>query len=75
MPSEAGLSAARACGRQGGRPKGMTKEASDKAQAVRTLCEKREKSAQEIAKLLGISRAKVYPYMALQPLSYSLIDR
>ena len=64
--TKAGLSAARARGRQGGRPKGMTKEASGKAQAVWTLYEKREKSAQEIAKLLGISRATVYWYLALQ---------
>lgn len=65
--TKAGLLAARARGRQGGRPKGMTKEARDKAQAVRTWYEKREKSAQEIAKLLGISRATVYRYLALQP--------
>lgn len=65
--TKAGLSAARARGRQGGRPKGMTKEAGDKAQAVWTLYEKREKSTQEIAKLLGISRATVYRYLALQP--------
>ena len=65
--TKAGLSAARARGRQGGRPKGMTKEARGKAQAVWTLYEKREKSTQEIAKLLGISRATVYRYLALQP--------
>ena len=65
--TKAGLSAARARGRQGGRPKGMTKEANGKAQAVWTLYEKREKSTQEIAKLLGISRATVYRYLALQP--------
>ena len=71
--TRAGLSAARARGRQGGRPKGMTQEASGKAQAVWTLYEKREKSTQEIAKLLGISRATVYRYLALQPPKLSLV--
>ena len=62
--TRAGLTAARARGRQGGRPKGISKETVSKAQAVRTLYESREKTASEIGKLLGISRATVYRYLA-----------
>lgn len=65
--TRAGLSAARARGRQGGRPKGMSKDTLAKAQAVRTLYNSREKTASEIGKLLGISRATVYRYLAWQP--------
>lgn len=66
--TRAGLSAARSRGRQGGRPKGISKETLAKAQAARTLYEKREKTAQEIGKLLGISRATVYRYLTYEPL-------
>jgi DNA invertase Pin-like site-specific DNA recombinase len=62
--TRAGLSAARARGRQGGRPKGISQETLAKAQAVRTLYKSREKTAREIGKLLGISRATVYRYLA-----------
>lgn len=62
--TRAGLTAARTRGRQGGRPKGMSKETVSKAQAVRTLYDSREKTASEIGKLMGISRATVYRYLA-----------
>lgn len=62
--TQAGLSAARARGRRGGRPKGLGKATLAKAQAARTLYEKREKTAQEIGQVLGISRATVYRYLA-----------
>jgi len=65
--TRAGLSAARARGRHGGRPKGISKETLGKAQAVRTLYDSREKTAGEIGKLLGISRATVYRYLAQHP--------
>jgi len=45
----------------------MSKETVSKAQAVRTLYESREKTAGEIGKLLGISRATVYRYLASTP--------
>ncbi len=61
--TRAGLNAARARGRNGGRPKGLGKEALSKAQAAKTLYEKREKTVAEIGKLLGISRATVYRYL------------
>lgn len=63
--TRAGLSAARARGRLGGKPKGLSKEAQSKAEAARTLFEKQEKTVDEIGKLLGISRATVYRYLDL----------
>ena len=65
--TKAGLSAARARGRLGGKPKGLSKEAQSKAEAARTLFEKQEKTVDEIGKLLGISRATVYRYLDLSP--------
>lgn len=61
--TRAGLSAARARGRMGGRRKGLSPEALSKAEAARTLYEKREKTVAEIGKILGISRATVYRYL------------
>lgn len=61
--TKAGLSAARARGRQGGKPKGLSKEAQSKAEAAKILYDKKEKTVAEIGKLLGISRATVYRYL------------
>lgn len=61
--TQAGLSAARSRGRLGGRPKGLAKETLDKAKAAQTLYEAKDKTAGEIGKLLGISRASVYRYL------------
>jgi DNA invertase Pin-like site-specific DNA recombinase len=65
--TKAGLSAARARGRLGGKPKGLNKEAQSKAEAAQTLFAKQEKTVDEIGKLLGISRATVYRYLDLSP--------
>lgn len=62
--TRAGLSAARSRGRLGGRPKGLGKETLAKAKAAQTLYEAKDKTAEEIGKLLGISRASVYRYLA-----------
>lgn len=59
----AGLQAARARGKNGGRPKGLSKEASAKASAARILYASGEKSVREIAEGLGISRATCYRYI------------
>lgn len=61
--TRAGLSAARSRGRLGGRPKGLGKETLAKAKAARTLYEAKDKTAEEIGKLLSISRASVYRYL------------
>ena len=62
--TNAGLAAARARGRQGGRPKGLSKEALSKAEAAKTLYLKQDKTVGEIGKLLGVGRATVYRYLA-----------
>lgn len=63
--TRAGLTAARARGRLGGRPKGLSKSALSKAKAVKALYEKREQSVDEIAMSLGLSRATCYRYLSI----------
>ncbi len=65
--TRAGLSAARARGRQGGKPKGLTKEAQAKAAAVKTLYAGKDKTVAEIGQLLNLSRATVYRYLQWEP--------
>jgi DNA invertase Pin-like site-specific DNA recombinase len=62
--TNAGLTAARARGRVGGRPSGLSKEALSKAEAAKTLYLQQDKTVGEIGKLLGIGRATVYRYLA-----------
>ena len=61
--TKAGLSAARARGRMGGKPKGLSKVALSKAHAAKALYDKKDKTGEEIGKVLGISRATVYRYI------------
>jgi DNA invertase Pin-like site-specific DNA recombinase len=61
--TRAGLSAARARGKVGGRPKGLSKEAMSKASAAKTLYDQKDKTVNEIATILGIGRATVYRYL------------
>jgi DNA invertase Pin-like site-specific DNA recombinase len=61
--TRAGINAARARGRMGGRPKGVSQNAINKAKAVKVLYEKREQTVEEIAASLGISRATCYRYL------------
>ncbi|QNE42002.1 recombinase family protein (plasmid) [Hymenobacter sp. NBH84] len=63
--TKAGLTAARARGRQGGRPKGLSKEALSKAQAAKTLYLQQDKTVAEIGQLLGVGRATIYRYILL----------
>ena len=63
--TNAGLAAARARGRQGGRPPGISKEAQSKAEAAKTLYLQKDKKVEDIAKLLGVSRATIYRYLNL----------
>ena len=58
--TKAGLTAVRARGRQGGRPK----EALSKAQVAKTLYPQQDKTVSEIGQLLGVSRATIYRYLA-----------
>lgn len=62
--TKAGLEAAKARGRRGGRPVGLSKAALEKAKSARILYDSGEKSVGEIAQILGIGRATCYRYLA-----------
>ena len=59
----AGLTAARARGRSGGRRKGLSQEALRKANSALLLHRSGKKTVDEIAKDLGLSRATCYRYI------------
>lgn len=61
--TKAGLLAARARGRMGGKPKGLSKATMSKAHAAKALYDKKDKTGEEIGRVLGISRATVYRYV------------
>jgi DNA invertase Pin-like site-specific DNA recombinase len=56
----AGLAAARARGRKGGRPPAMT---PDKIRMARQLYASRQHTVAAIAKTLGVSRASIYRHL------------
>jgi DNA invertase Pin-like site-specific DNA recombinase len=60
--TKARLSAARARGRMGGKKKGLTPDAIQKAETVKTLYQQ-GKRTDDIAKILRIGRATVYRYL------------
>ncbi|WP_317173773.1 recombinase family protein [Adhaeribacter radiodurans] len=60
--TKAGLVAARARGRAGGRPAGLSPAAQEKANSAKVLLSAGNKP-EEIAKILGISRATCYRYL------------
>jgi DNA invertase Pin-like site-specific DNA recombinase len=61
--TQAGLKAARARGRNGGRPRGLSKEAKQKAMAAETLHREGELSVQAICGQLGITKPTLYAYL------------
>ena len=61
--TQAGLKAARARGRNGGRPKGLSMDAKLKAMAAETLYKEGKLSVNEIASNLGISKTTLYSYL------------
>ncbi|UCF93562.1 MAG: recombinase family protein [Desulfobacterales bacterium] len=61
--TQAGLSAARARGRVGGRPKGLPQKAEPIACAAETLYIEGKLSVQEIADKLGIAKSTLYSYL------------
>ena len=61
--TQAGLAAARARGRRGGRPKGISEAAEKKAIAAEALYNKGDLSVNEIASNLGISKVTLYRYL------------
>ncbi len=61
--TKAGLTAARARGRLGGRPKGLSEEAKKTAMAAETLYRTKQHSVSEICGQLGISKPTLYNYL------------
>lgn len=61
--TQAGLSAARARGRQGGRPRGLPVAAASTACAAETLYREGKLSAQQIADRLSIAKSTLYAYL------------
>jgi DNA invertase Pin-like site-specific DNA recombinase len=61
--TKAGLDAARKRGRQGGRPKGLSKKAQDKARLAESLYVEKERSIKEICDHLDISKPTLYRYL------------
>lgn len=59
----AGLSAARARGRLGGKPKGLSQKAQATACAVETLYKEGKLTTEQILQQLNISRATLYNYL------------
>ncbi len=61
--TQAGLTAARARGRKGGRPKGLPPQAERTACAAETLYREQRLSVREIAEELGIAKSTLYDYL------------
>jgi DNA invertase Pin-like site-specific DNA recombinase len=61
--TQAGLKAARARGRKGGRPRGLTKQAKATAMAAETLYKEGRLTVQAICDQLGISKPTLYSYL------------
>jgi DNA invertase Pin-like site-specific DNA recombinase len=61
--TQAGLSAARARGRNGGRPRGLPPRAQRTACAAETLYREQRLSVREIAEELGIAKSTLYEYL------------
>jgi DNA invertase Pin-like site-specific DNA recombinase len=61
--TKAGLKSARARGRLGGRPKGLSKQAQNKARLAESLYKEKELSIKEICSYLSISKPTLYRYL------------
>lgn len=61
--TKAGLESARARGRIGGRPKGLSKEAKNKAIIASSLYAQRQMTVSEICKHLGVAKSTFYKYL------------
>jgi DNA invertase Pin-like site-specific DNA recombinase len=62
--TKAGLASARARGRKGGRPKGLSKKAQDKARLAESLYNEKDNSIGEICEYLSISKPTLYRYLS-----------
>ena len=61
--TKAGLAAARARGRKGGRPKGLSQKAQHTAIIAEKLYQERELTVKEICEQLSISKGTLYNYL------------
>lgn len=68
--TKAGLAAARARGRKGGRPKGLSKKAKDKAMIAESLY-RQGKPIREICEYLTIAKSTLYSYLRHQGVELS----
>ncbi len=73
--TQAGLKAARARGRTGGRPKGLSPKAQRKAVAAEALYKEGELSVVEICQNLSISKATLYKYLRYQGVEVSSFNK
>lgn len=69
--NKSGLESARARGRVGGRPKGLSPEAEKKSKTAKTLYESQEKSIKDICSQLSISKKTLYSYLRHQGVTIS----
>lgn len=69
--TKAGLKSARARGRVGGRPKGLSDEAKRKAKMAETLYKSQDHSIKEICNNLSISTSTLYKYLRYQGVKLS----
>jgi DNA invertase Pin-like site-specific DNA recombinase len=69
MRTIAGLKAAKARGRIGGRPKGLSKEAKNKAMAAEILYKESQLTVPEISNQLGMSKPTFYRYLRFRGVS------
>ena len=64
--THAGLKAARARGRKGGRPKGLSSQAKDKAMIAEKLYKEGKLSTTQICEHLSMARSTLYAYLRHQ---------
>jgi len=72
--TQAGLSAARARGRLGGRPRGLSKKAEATACAAETWYKEKKLSVVEICKKLSISKSTLYKYLRYRNVTISYYE-
>lgn len=73
--TQAGLSAARARGRLGGRPRGLSQAAEATACAAETLYKEKKLSVIEICKKLNISKSTLYKYLRYRNVAITYYEK
>lgn len=73
--TKAGLEAARARGRVGGRPKGLSKKAKDKAIIAEQLYKEQRLSVKEICEHISVSRMTLYSYLRYRGVEIGTYNR